>query len=305
MHNIDVMHQGSNAGDSILSTCMSFTDKIKDNHNARKDLALLCNRPSLELKSRGSKPRAPFCVKARDRKEVLIWLKNLKFPDGYATDFRRAVNLDTGKLSGVKSHDYHIFMERHLPVMFHGFLDDDVWTTLAKLSHFYRQLCAKEIKKDMVEKLEEEIPVLLCKLEKIFPAGWFNLMQHLLVHLPYEAKIGGPQQYRWMYHIEKALKKLRAMVCNKAKIEGCITKEFKLKEIAYFSSVYFVEHHNANAPTLRYHVDEDIPCSDLQIFQWMGVTVGASTTYQPTEEEQMSALLYMYANMDEIDQYFT
>jgi hypothetical protein len=113
-------------------------------------------------------------LKARDRKEVLIWLKNLKFPDGYAVGFRRAVNLDTGKLSGVKSHDYHIFMERLLPVMFHGYLDDDVWTTLAELSHFYRLLCAKEIKKDMMEKLEDEILVFLCKLEKIFPLGWFN-----------------------------------------------------------------------------------------------------------------------------------
>jgi hypothetical protein len=94
------------------------------------------------------------------------------------------------------------------------------------------------------------------------------------------------------------------MVCNKAKVEGCIAAEFKLNEIAYFSSLYFAEHHNVNAPTLRYHMDEDIPCSDLQIFQWTGVTIGASTAYQPTEEEQMSALLYMYANMDEMDQYF-
>jgi hypothetical protein len=42
----------------------------------------------------------------------LIWLQNLKFPGGYVVGFRRAVNLDSGKLSGVKSHDYHIFMER-------------------------------------------------------------------------------------------------------------------------------------------------------------------------------------------------
>jgi hypothetical protein len=63
---------------------------------------------------------------------------------------------------------------------------------LAELSHFYRQLCAKEIKKDMMQKLEEEIPVLLCKLGKIFPPGWFNPMQHLLVQLSYEAKIGDP-----------------------------------------------------------------------------------------------------------------
>jgi hypothetical protein len=97
-------------------------------------------------------------------------------------------------------------MERLLLVMFRGYLNDDVWKALAELSNFYRQLCAKEIKKEVMEKLEKEIPVLICKLKKIFPLGWFNPMQHLLVHLPYEAKLGGPQQYRWMYHIERALK---------------------------------------------------------------------------------------------------
>jgi hypothetical protein len=55
----------------------------------------------------------------------------------------------------------------------------------------------------MKQKLEKEIPVLRCKMEKIFPAEFFNPMQHLLVHHPYEAKVGGPIQYRWMYHIEE------------------------------------------------------------------------------------------------------
>jgi hypothetical protein len=191
----------------------------------------------------------------------------LKFSDGYVADFRRAVNLDSGKLSGVKSHDYHIFMKRCLHVMFHAYLNDDVWKALDELSHFYRQLYAKEIKKEMMEKLEKEISVLICKLEKIFSPGWFNPMQHLLVYLLYEAKVGGLQQYRWMYHIERALENHRAIVLNKARVEVCVTEEFKLKEIAYFTSVYFVEHYNVNTPIMRYHVDEDIPCSDLQIFQ--------------------------------------
>jgi hypothetical protein len=189
MHNIDVMHQECNVGESITSTCMAFTDKTKDNHKAKKDLAQFCNRPSLELKSSGAKPRAPFCLKPKERKQVLIGLPNLKFLDGYVVGFKRAVNLESGKLSGVKSHHYHIFMERVLPVIFHGYLNDDVWKALAELSHFYRQLYTKEIKKDIMVKLEKEIPVLICKLEKIFPIGWFNPMQHLLVHLPYEAKL--------------------------------------------------------------------------------------------------------------------
>jgi hypothetical protein len=93
--------------------------------------------------------------------------------------------------SWLKSHDYHVIMNRLLHVMLPGYLDDDIWEALAELSYFYRQLCAKEVKKDMIEKLEE-IPMLICKLEKRFPLGWFNLMQHLLVHILYEAKVGGP-----------------------------------------------------------------------------------------------------------------
>jgi hypothetical protein len=108
-----------------------------------------------------------------------------------------------------------------------------------------------------------------------------------------------------MYYIERALKKLRAMIGNKARVEDCIAEEFKVKEIAYFTSVHFIEHHNVNVPTIRYHVDEDIPYSDLQNFQWRGTSVGASTAYHPTQEEQASSLLYMYFNMDEMEQYFT
>jgi hypothetical protein len=95
------------------------------------------------------------------------------------------VNVKAGKIHGLKSHDYHIIMKRLLPVMLCGYLDDGIWEALAELSYFYRQLCAKEIKNDMMENLEKQILVLICKLEKIFPPGWFNPMQHLLVHIPY------------------------------------------------------------------------------------------------------------------------
>jgi hypothetical protein len=42
MHNIDVMHQEHNMDESIISTCMGFSGKIKDNVKAHQDLAELC-----------------------------------------------------------------------------------------------------------------------------------------------------------------------------------------------------------------------------------------------------------------------
>jgi hypothetical protein len=56
-------------------------------------------------------------MKAKERKEVMPWMKNLKFPNGFAVGFRRTVNLNTWKLTCVKSHDYHIIMEWLLPNM--------------------------------------------------------------------------------------------------------------------------------------------------------------------------------------------
>jgi hypothetical protein len=92
-------------------------------------------------------------------------------------------------------------------------------------------------------------------------------------------------QYRWMFPFERALKRLRHMVGNKARVEGCIIKEFKYKEIAYFMSVYFIEQHNVNAHTMRYHVHQDDPHFDLSIFKSRGKTVYARRIYHINEEE--------------------
>jgi hypothetical protein len=150
----------------------------------------------------------------------------------------------------------------------------------------------------MMQQPEKEAPMLLCKLGNIFPPGFLNPMRHLLIYLPYEAKVVGIVQYRWMFHIERALKKPRAMVDNKARVEGCIAEQFKLKEVANFTSYYF-------AWKNRYHDEErETPsCSDLSNFQTK-VKTFAPKAYHFTMEEWKSTLLYMFTNMPEVEKYF-
>jgi hypothetical protein len=66
------------------------------------------------------------------------WMKGLKFPNGYTDGLRRYVNMMTGKLIGLKSHDYHKIMERLMHVMFQSYFDDVMWIVLVELSYFYR-----------------------------------------------------------------------------------------------------------------------------------------------------------------------
>ena len=118
-------------------------------------------------------------------------MQMLMFPDGYAANLSRGVNLGTLRVNGMKSHDYHVWIQRLLPVMVRGYVPEHLWLVLAELSYFFYQLCAKELSRTVVANLEKVAPELLCKLEKIFPLGFLS-MQHLIVHLPYEARMGGP-----------------------------------------------------------------------------------------------------------------
>jgi hypothetical protein len=149
--NIDLMHQECNVVESIISMYFEVTGFSKDNVNARKGLAALCNRPSLEPKinAKGNlkRPQAPYCLKLIERKEILRWLKKLKFPDRYASNIKRVINVSTSKLNWLKSHDYHIIIARLMPVMFCGYFNADPGKIFAELSYFYRQICAKQVSK--------------------------------------------------------------------------------------------------------------------------------------------------------------
>jgi hypothetical protein len=93
-------------------------------------------------------------------------------------------------------------------------------------------------------------------------------------------------------------------VRNKARVEGCIVEAFTCKEITNFLNKYFSRTNNANAHTTRYHIVEEVPLSELLIFQWKGKGVGAPSAHYVTDEEWNYIMVYMYTNMEEVQSYF-
>jgi hypothetical protein len=206
-HHIDVMHLEMNFFKNILWTLLDIKGKTKDNAKARLDMAQLCHRPHLELTTNDKgnivKPHATYCLDKKQRREICEWVKNLQFPDGYVSNLANIADVDDASFGGLKSHDCHIFMERLLPVAFRDFLPNSIWEVLTEVSNFFRDLCARELDPVHIEKLERDIMVTICKLEKIFPPGFFDSMEHLIVHIAYEARVCGPVSFRWMYTFER------------------------------------------------------------------------------------------------------
>jgi len=205
-HNLDVMHIEKNMFENIFNTIMDVKGKTKDNIKARMDIALYCNRKNMELvygESRVAKPRASFMLEKNAQLLVYKWLKSLRFPDGYASNISRLVNVEDCRLYGMKSHDCHVFMQTLILLAFHDLLPKGIWDALTKISHFFRDICSSKLNDEHIERLQTNIVETLCKLEMIFPPSFFDSIEHLPIHLPFETKAGGPVQYRWMYPFER------------------------------------------------------------------------------------------------------
>jgi len=102
----------------------------------------------------------------------------------------------------MKSHDCHVFMETLLPIAISA-LPILVLNPLTEISHFFKDLCYATLKEESLRRMEENIPIILYKLERIFPHGMFDSMEHLPIDLHHEALLGGPVQYKRMYPFEK------------------------------------------------------------------------------------------------------
>ncbi|KAL0326491.1 UNVERIFIED_CONTAM: hypothetical protein Sangu_1727100 [Sesamum angustifolium] len=114
-------------------------------------------------------------------------------------------------------------------------LPEHVWSALTEVSILFQSICSTTLDVHKLHELENSVAIILCNLEKIFLPVFFDSMEHLIVHLPYETHVRGPVQYRWMYPFERFLHELKKKVENKAHVEASIVEEIDL-----FMSQYFV-----------------------------------------------------------------
>ncbi|XP_042964708.1 uncharacterized protein LOC122298930 [Carya illinoinensis] len=252
-HNLDVIHIEKNICDNVLGTLMMIPSKIKYSVNARRVLLLLGIKQELHLQEHGQKlimPPACYTLHGDDRRSVCEWLQAVKFPYGFAGNIARCVTLNGCKISGMKNHDCHIFLQRLLPVFIAGYLRPDIRLALTELSTFFRQLYTCTLAIDVLKRLEDDISIIFCKLEMILPPAFFDVMVHLAIHLPREALYAGLVQYRWMYSFERYWGKFKRYVRNTARAKGSIAEAYIHIECLTFCSMYL---HNVET---RYHREE-------------------------------------------------
>ncbi|XP_047320954.1 uncharacterized protein LOC124925022 [Impatiens glandulifera] len=194
--------------------------KTKDNLKTRLDLQLLNIRPELHPIDIGGVlqiPVAPYMLSSDEKKQLCLFLKQLKMPEGFCSNLAPCINVDDKKFSGLKSHDCHILLEYLIPLATRGLTLEPIYEALVELSMFFSKLCSKSLKMEDLKQLETQIPITLST----------------------EAILGGPVQYRWMYPIEQYMGTLKSYVRNQSHPEASIVESYLTNECISLCSRYF------------------------------------------------------------------
>ena len=121
----------------------------------------------------------------------------------YASNMSRLVNLENCRLYGMKSHDCHVFTQTSILLAYRYLLSKGIQDTLMEINHFFRDICSNKLQTQHIERLETNIIQTICKPKMISLSCFFNSMEYLPIHLPFEAKVGGLVQYRWTHPFER------------------------------------------------------------------------------------------------------
>ncbi|GJX51641.1 zinc finger, PHD-type containing protein [Tanacetum coccineum] len=197
----DVMHIEKNVLESILNTLL-MNDKSKDTTKARQDLKRLGIQSGLWLgqnkNEKCTKPQDAYSLTPGDRKKFCQFIKGVKLPDGFGSNFKHKVTDNDTNITDLKSHDCHIMMQRLPPYGLQQYLPADVAKLIIELCLFFKPICSQTLMEDEMLKAQSKVFDILCNLELIYPLGFFGIMIHLVIYLPLEALEGGPIHPQWI-----------------------------------------------------------------------------------------------------------
>lgn len=116
-HNLDIMHIEKNVCENILEKLMDTEGEKKDKYGTRLDMKPIGVRKSLHPIKRDGQiwfPRTCYTFSMIEKKELCEFLNSMKLLDGMASNISRCVNMRDSHISGMKSHDCHVILQRLL-----------------------------------------------------------------------------------------------------------------------------------------------------------------------------------------------
>nr|ABB47286.2 transposon protein, putative, CACTA, En/Spm sub-class [Oryza sativa Japonica Group] len=247
-HAIDVMHLEKNVFDNIIRTLLDMPKKTKDGLQSRMDLVEMGIRE--ELHPQGEKndkvylPPACFTLTPEEKKSFCNSLRDVRVS--------RLVSMKDLSVSGYNSHDCHVLLTVFLEIAIRAIKPEHLKVTITRLCYFFNAVLQKVISLEELGNLRTFAHETQCQLEMCFPPSFFDMMEHLIVHIVPQMVALGPLYLHQMWSYERYMAVLKGYVRNRAHPEGSMVEGYSTEEVVECCIDYLKDGYAIGVPVPRH-----------------------------------------------------
>ena len=96
----------------------------------------------------------------------------------------------------------------------------------------------------IIPRWHQEIVEIVCMFEKELSTSFMKLEVHPVIHLVDDVELVGVVSCRWMFFLERYMKKLKGFVRQREKLEGSMAEGYILYESFYYASEHIKQIYN-------------------------------------------------------------
>jgi hypothetical protein len=229
------MHATKNVFDIIIGTLLDMLRKMKGGLKSHNNLVQFGLRPELhpKLRSNGKHylPPTSYSLIVEEKKIFCQCQRGVRVTIGFSSNISKLVPVKDLSMFGYNSHDCHIMMMVFLAIAIRAIKPMPIKVLITRLYYFFNTVSQKVIGCKELDDLKLYMIETMCMLEMCFPPTFFDMQEHLMIHLMDQILTLGLLYLHSMFPYEWFLVVLKAYVWNHAHSEGSIIEGYTIEEV--------------------------------------------------------------------------
>lgn len=128
-------------------------------------------------------PPASYNLTIDEKKGICKCLQGLKLPTGFSSNIRNLVSMKDLTITNYNLHDCHVMMTVFLPITIRCIKPVHVRMVITRMCYFFNVISHKVIDHDELDHLRLFVAETQAQLEMCFPPSFFDIMEHLMIHI--------------------------------------------------------------------------------------------------------------------------
>jgi hypothetical protein len=141
---------------------------------------------------------ASYNLTAEEKQAICKCLRAVKDPTGFSSNIRKLVSTKDLQLTNCNSHNCHMMMAVFLRIAIRAIKPVYLRKVITRMCYFFNTISHEVIDHEDLSHLQLLISETQAQLEMCFPPSFFDIMEHLMIHMVNQITKLGPMYFHQM-----------------------------------------------------------------------------------------------------------